>query len=178
MVTLRSYVGIVIKLALLSCITVGIVKDLNSIVYPIPVKIVESEKVDEKRIKMEKTLIRLGCPSSTTRQMAIAILEGSGKINVDPHLIAALIRTESDFDKSAVSSKGYKGLMQTPVATKEWEDVDVLIGCKILEEKLKYAKGDLQLALALYKGGNNPEAHRLAKKVIELYKEIKDDDSE
>ena len=62
--------------------------------------------------------------------------------------------------------------MQTPIATKQWQDVDILIGCKILEEKIGYAKGDIRLALALYKGGNNPMAKRQAEQVINLYRSL------
>lgn len=141
---------------------------------PTPVSIVETvETVDSKIVKMEAVLKKLGCPEKRLRNMSVAVLNGAEHIDVDPLLIAALIRTESDFDMSAVSDKGYKGLMQTPVATKQWEDVDILIGCKILKEKLKIAKGDVRYALALYKGGNNPMAHRQAEQVVKLYKEIK-----
>lgn len=142
-------------------------------VLPQPVQI-QQYAIDPRIEKLSTVVKYLGCPEEKVQKMVMAILDGADKIGVDPILIAALIRTESDFDQSAVSSKGYKGLMQTPVATKQWEDVDILIGCRILEEKIKFAKGDIELALALYKGGNNPAAKKQAKQVLSLYKRIKE----
>ena len=139
---------------------------------PLPFVIVEKSINDPRFQTIKETLLKLGCASKSVDKMTTAVLEGADKIKVDPKLIAALIRTESDFNKQAVSEKGYKGLMQTPVATKQWEDVDILIGCKILEEKIGYAKGDIRLALALYKGGNNPMAKRQAEQVIQLYRSL------
>ena len=139
---------------------------------PIPFVIIEKSINDPRFNELKEVLLKLGCPSKNANKMTTAVLEGADKISIDPKLIAALIRTESDFDKKAVSEKGYKGLMQTPIATHQWEDVDVLIGCRILEEKIGYAKGDIRLALALYKGGNNPMARKQAEQVITLYRSL------
>jgi len=139
---------------------------------PLPFVIVEKSVNDPRFQEIKDTLLKLGCANKSVDKITTAILEGADKIKIDPKLIAALIRTESDFDKKAVSEKGYKGLMQTPIATKQWEDVDILIGCKILEEKIGYAKGDIRLALALYKGGNNPLAKKQAEHVIQLYRSL------
>lgn len=139
---------------------------------PIPFVIIEKDINDPRFNEIKEALLKLGCPSSSANKMTTAVLEGADKISIDPKLIAALIRTESDFNKKAISEKGYKGLMQTPIATHQWEDVDVLIGCRILEEKISYAKGDIRLALALYKGGNNPMAKKQAEQVITLYRSL------
>jgi len=139
---------------------------------PIPFAIVVKAIDDPRFAEIKATLLKLGCPNDNVDKMTTAVLEGADKIRIDPKLIAALIRTESDFNKEAISIKGYRGLMQTPVATHQWEDVDILIGCRILEEKLGYAKGDIHLALALYKGGNNPMAKRQAQEVIKLYRSL------
>jgi soluble lytic murein transglycosylase-like protein len=82
------------------------------------------------------------------------------------------MKTESDFNKKAVSPKNYKGLMQTPKATFEYPEVDTLYGVKILEDKLKSSNGNMLKALALYKGGDNPIARLYAKEVYVLYKKL------
>jgi hypothetical protein len=62
--------------------------------------------------------------------------------------------------------------MQTPKATFEYPEVDTLYGAKILQDKLKYANGDLLQALTLYKGGNNKLARKYAIETLKLYEEI------
>ena len=165
------------KVLILLALIGNVVYELNTFYsgLPIPVAMVEKKTDDTRVTEMKDILTKLGCPSSKLQSMSTAIIKGADDINVDPKLIAALVRTESDFDMTAVSSKGYKGLMQTPVATKQWADVDILIGCKILQEKMGYAKGDMRHALALYKGGNNPMAKRQAEEVIALYKQIRNE---
>ena len=101
--------------------------------------------------------------------MAQAIELASERTNINPILLACLLQTESGFNPKAVSEKNYKGLMQTPTATFKWADVDILHGARILEEKLRLTRGDIVLALALYKGGNNPMAKRQANQVLALY---------
>jgi hypothetical protein len=77
-------------------------------------------------------------------------------------MILCLMKTESDYDRKAISHKGYSGLMQTP-GMSGYIDLDVRWGVRILKEKLDLAKCDLKKAIALYKGGNN----RLARKQAE-----------
>lgn len=48
------------------------------------------------------------------------ILEYSGKNKVDPFLVAAVIKNESNFDRKAVSKVGAIGLMQIMPETGEW----------------------------------------------------------
>jgi hypothetical protein len=61
--------------------------------------------------------------------------------------------------------------MQTPVAS-WYSDVDTLHGARILEDKLKFSKHDLKLALALYKGGNNNIAKKQADQVLKIYQDL------
>lgn len=172
------------KIEVLSIITkvVILVLLIGNLVYkvnefngglPVPITISVSESKEDARIvKMNGVLKDLGCPSKAIPKISPAIIECSDKINIDPILIAVLMKTESTFDKNAQSPKGYEGLMQTPTSS-GFEDVDTLHGCRKLEEKMKYAKGDIKLALALYKGGDNNMAHRQAEQVIKLYKKMK-----
>ncbi|MGV8148231.1 MAG: lytic transglycosylase domain-containing protein [Alkaliphilus sp.] len=48
------------------------------------------------------------------------IIEYSEKYNLDPYLVASIIRNESGFDSDAVSVKGASGLMQIMPLTGKW----------------------------------------------------------
>lgn len=139
---------------------------INKIVTPIKV----NESIIDKDVKA--SLIYLNVPKSKIQLMTNAVSTAARSTEISPLLIVALISTESNFKQNALSSKGYKGLMQTPFATMKWEEVDVLIGAKILKEKLYYANNDLTLALSLYKGGNNPVARKQALATLKLYKQL------
>lgn len=88
---------------------------------------------------------------------------------LDPYLVAAIIKTESGFDKDIVSSMGAVGLMQIMPSTGEWiarqlniegfsaemlknEDVNIEMGCwylNYLRSQLKHTNE----VLAAYNGG-------------------------
>jgi soluble lytic murein transglycosylase-like protein len=106
---------------------------------------------------------------------------------LDPALLHAVIKTESDFRQDAVSRKGAIGLMQlTPdtAATLRVADVydplqNVRGGAKQLRHLLNLYEGDLPLALAAYnagvhrvKGGKIPrirETRLYVRKVLRHY---------
>jgi hypothetical protein len=111
----------------------------------------------------------LGAPEEKIQRLADAIKYASFVTSIPEELIVALIKTESNFKAKAISSKKYKGLMQTPSATFIYFDVDILHGCRIFEDKLRIAKGNMLRALSLYKGGDNPVAMRYAKQTYNLY---------
>jgi len=131
-----------------------------------PILIVQ---VKQKTSQLELVLNNLECPKKKIKEVAKAIELASEQTKINSILLACLLQTESGFNPKAVSEKNYRGLMQTPTATFKWADVDILHGARILEEKLKLTRGDIVLALALYKGGNNPVAKKQANKVIALY---------
>lgn len=96
--------------------------------------------------------------------------EFSYKYNLDPFLVLAVIKTESNFNEDAESSKGAKGLMQIMDSTGEWiaskvgvddfnpnmlyeAEVNVEFGCWYLNNLLNEFD-DLSLALAAYNGGS------------------------
>jgi len=108
-----------------------------------------------------------------SHRIARSIKLASRETGIPELLIFSLMKTESSFRRNAVSKKNYKGLMQTPKATFDYAEVDVLYGAMILKEKLRLANNDLKLALALYKGGNNKLAHKQAAEVIEIYDSYK-----
>lgn len=55
------------------------------------------------------------------------VLENSLKYDLDPKLVFAVIKTESNFDTNAVSNKGAKGLMQVSETTGRWGSEDLKI---------------------------------------------------
>lgn len=85
------------------------------------------------------------------------------KYNVDPALIKAIIKAESNFHHTAVSPKGARGLMQlmpTTASTFQVNDVfhpesNIEGGTRYLRYLIKLFRGDLTLALAAYNAGEN-----------------------
>ena len=85
------------------------------------------------------------------------------KHGVDPLLVKAIIKTESDFDPAAVSVKGAKGLMQLMPATaydmgiNDISDPENNIegGVKYLKRLMGIFQSDLRLVVAAYNAGEN-----------------------
>ena len=87
--------------------------------------------------------------------------------NLDENLVYSVIKTESKFDKDAVSRKGAKGLMQIGDSTRDWaiEELEmteadifkpqdnIRIGCWYLNRLYKEF-GNLDLVIAAYNGGS------------------------
>lgn len=118
-----------------------------------------------------------------------AIWKTGVRYNVDPYLIKAVIRAESDFDSSAVSKKGAQGLMQLmPATARELrvsnpfdpnENIDG--GTRYLRQMLDIFDNDLMLSIAAYNAGPGavkrangvprfPETLRYVTKVLKHYK--------
>ncbi|HBB16489.1 MAG: hypothetical protein A3J94_06480 [Syntrophus sp. RIFOXYC2_FULL_54_9] len=134
----------------------------------------EVEKRDPLMEVSRYSLLYHGAPDDQIETLSRAVANACRVANrhISPELIVSLIYTESGFRKDAVSPKGYMGLMQTPWASTKWPDIDIMLGVRILEEKLRIAKNNLPLALALYKGGDNPLAHRYAAETLRIYQDL------
>ena len=132
------------------------------------------EKRDPLMEESRHSLLHRGAPEDQIETLSRAVTNACKVVNhqISPALVVSLMDTESGFRKDAVSSEGYMGLMQTPWASTKWPDVDILIGVRILEEKLRRTNNDLPLALALYKGGNNRLAHRQAGETLRIYQDL------
>lgn len=92
---------------------------------------------------------------------------------LDPNLVYAVIRTESNFQKDAESGAGARGLMQLMPETFTWlmdyrgeeapytaddlfnPSVNIDYGCYFLRYLLDYFDGDEVCAVAAYNGGMN-----------------------
>jgi soluble lytic murein transglycosylase-like protein len=91
------------------------------------------------------------------------ITKASEKYSVDPALIKAVIKAESNFNHRAVSKKGARGLMQLMPATASSLHVqdsfhpesNIEGGVRYLRYLLNYFSGNLHLALAAYNAGEN-----------------------
>lgn len=99
------------------------------------------------------------------------IMEKSNKYEVDPHLIAAVIRVESNFKPSSESPKGAVGLMQLMPTTAEWiveraamdavsddklkldPELNIELGTWYLKHLLERFEGDMIISIAAYNAG-------------------------
>ncbi len=115
--------------------------------------------------------------------------QAAAKYEIEPDLIHAVIKTESNGNQRAVSRKGAMGLMQLMPSTANDMNVvnpfnpeeNIEGGTKYLKQLLEKFNGDLTLALAAYnagpktveKYGNVPpisETKQYVKKIISLFK--------
>ena len=89
------------------------------------------------------------------------IREVSDRYRVDPALVRAVIQTESNWNSSAISRKGARGLMQLVPGTAQQLGVDNAFdpkqnldgGVRYLHILLERYNGDLDKALAAYNAG-------------------------
>jgi Soluble lytic murein transglycosylase and related regulatory proteins (some contain LysM/invasin domains) len=98
------------------------------------------------------------------------IIKYSQEYNLDPFLVAAVIKTESNFDEGAKSNKNAYGLMQITPDTAEWAaekmnvnsfktemlynpDFNIRMGCWYLNNLKEEFDDNIEVVLAAYNGG-------------------------
>jgi soluble lytic murein transglycosylase-like protein len=125
---------------------------------------------NEERIDQVLSIRGPGLGLQLRRQLAVAIAQESAAARFDPLLILAVIAVESEFQDSAVSVVGAKGLMQIrPTTLFFWADHEgirltqreieadpalrVRLGIRYLKYLQQNFGGDLDLALMAYNAG-------------------------
>lgn len=150
---------------------VSLVNSISGLIHPLTTS--ELEKTKEIH-SLQKSAVKCGI-GSPPREAVEAALFVEQRTGLSAPLLLSLMHTESGFKKQAVSTKNYKGLMQIPHAV-YYEDANVLIGARILLEKLKLTGGDYRKAIILYKGWpvNSKEGQKQADKVLVLAQKLRE----
>jgi soluble lytic murein transglycosylase-like protein len=124
----------------------------------------------------------------STKEIDEAIERAAARHKVDPNLVRAMIKVESNFNPHAVSKKGAMGLMQLMPATARSLDVshpfdpneNVDAGVRHLRTLLDNYGGNVKLSLAAYNAGETavarhngvpaiPETTNYVKQITRLY---------
>ena len=101
----------------------------------------------------------------------------AASVDIDPYLVSAVIKAESNFDENAQSTAGAVGLMQLMPSTAEWlaarsgaefeperlcePEYNIRLGCQYLRFLLDYWQWDVCKALASYNAGQTNVARWL-----------------
>lgn len=124
----------------------------------------------------------------TQQEIDAAIEQSAARHNVDPNLVRAVIKVESNFNPNAVSRKGAMGLMQLMPQTARQLNVtnpfdpgqNVDAGVRHLKQLMQNYGGDVKLTLAAYNAGQGAvarsagvphiaETRNYVKRITQLY---------
>ncbi len=130
------------------------------------------------------------------QEIDAAIDQAAARHNVDPNLVRAVIKVESNFNPNAVSRKGAMGLMQLMPQTARQLRVtnpfdpqqNVDAGVRHLKQLMESYGGDVRLTLAAYNAGQGAvarsagvphfaETRNYVKRITQLYYGGSDPDS-
>src|SRR5262245_17350723 len=122
--------------------------------------VVENPNTPAVRSVPSATMLPASEPQARIHALIDSIASNHG---VDPALVKAIVKTESNFDRWAVSSKGALGLMQLIPDTgarfgvRDFFDPSQNIegGVRYMKFLLEKFKGNIDLSLAAYNAGEN-----------------------
>ncbi|MGB6801833.1 MAG: lytic transglycosylase domain-containing protein [Candidatus Sulfotelmatobacter sp.] len=135
-------------------------------------------------------------PTASPGDIDSAIEAAAARHNVDPNLVRAVVKVESNFNPNAVSRKGAMGLMQLMPSTARQLKVrnpfdpaqNVDAGVRHLKQLLESYDGDIKLTLAAYNAGAGAvarssgvpayaETQNYVRRITSLYYGVSDFDS-
>ena len=135
-------------------------------------------------------------PTASPGDIDSAIEAAAARHNVDPNLVRAVVKVESNFNPNAVSRKGAMGLMQLMPSTARQLKVrnpfdpvqNVDAGVRHLKQLLESYDGDIKLTLAAYNAGAGAvarssgvpryaETQNYVRRITNLYYGVSDYDS-
>lgn len=127
---------------------------------PISAPTLPSTKADSQ---VGTNLLTLAKPLNVPTDLMLVINTIAAEHGLSPHLLKAVIATESGFNSRALSPKGAQGLMQLmPATAKRFGAADAFVPAQNIRAGAAYLKwllalfgNDLELTLAAYNAGEN-----------------------